>query len=220
MIDNILISLSFVFLGRNMNSNEINDLTFKSDRLLGRQSRLTEFLRFAYGDFVPNADHAGHAAYGRLRAGLLVGPFDHPAQCNQAVVHFRRHPVTRNREIPMKRVFDLGADIRHGAPPLIESQTAAAILHRRAPLSGRLRCTKSDATTLASATALRFRSFVQNCPFTGPVAPTLELRDVDAYQGCWVAESRRAGIQSLAVPGRSETAGRAKVVAPKNSSRR
>src|SRR5271165_3849887 len=34
MIDNILISLSFVFLVRNMNSNEINDLTFKSDRLL------------------------------------------------------------------------------------------------------------------------------------------------------------------------------------------
>ena len=34
MIDNILISLSFVFLGRNMYSNEINDLTFKSDRLL------------------------------------------------------------------------------------------------------------------------------------------------------------------------------------------
>ena len=34
MIDNILISLSFVFLARNMNSNEINDLTFKSDRLL------------------------------------------------------------------------------------------------------------------------------------------------------------------------------------------
>src|SRR5208337_1993201 len=34
MIDNILISLSFVFLVRNINSNEINDLTFKSDRLL------------------------------------------------------------------------------------------------------------------------------------------------------------------------------------------
>ena len=37
MIDNILISLSVVFLVRNMNSNEINDLTFKSDRLLARQ---------------------------------------------------------------------------------------------------------------------------------------------------------------------------------------
>ena len=35
MIDNILISLSFGFLVRNMNSNEINDLTFKSGRLLG-----------------------------------------------------------------------------------------------------------------------------------------------------------------------------------------
>jgi len=36
VIDNILISLSFVYLVRNMNSNEINDLTFKSDRLLTR----------------------------------------------------------------------------------------------------------------------------------------------------------------------------------------
>jgi hypothetical protein len=30
----MLISFSFIFLLRNMNSNEINDLTFKSDRLL------------------------------------------------------------------------------------------------------------------------------------------------------------------------------------------
>ena len=41
MIDNILISLSFVFLVRNMNSNEINDLTFKSDRLLRDLESLT-----------------------------------------------------------------------------------------------------------------------------------------------------------------------------------
>ena len=34
-MDNILILLSFVFLVRKMNSNEINDLTFKSDRPLG-----------------------------------------------------------------------------------------------------------------------------------------------------------------------------------------
>ena len=34
MTDNILISLSFIFLARNTDSNEINDLTFKSDRLL------------------------------------------------------------------------------------------------------------------------------------------------------------------------------------------
>ena len=33
-MDNILILLSFVFLVRKMNYNEINDLTFKSDRLL------------------------------------------------------------------------------------------------------------------------------------------------------------------------------------------
>ena len=39
MIDNILISLSFVFLVRNINSNEINDLTFKSDRLLEASHR-------------------------------------------------------------------------------------------------------------------------------------------------------------------------------------
>jgi hypothetical protein len=30
----MLISLSFIFLGRNMKPNEINGLTFKSDRLL------------------------------------------------------------------------------------------------------------------------------------------------------------------------------------------
>ena len=40
MIDNILISLSFVFLVGNMNSNEINDLTFKSDRLLESSSEI------------------------------------------------------------------------------------------------------------------------------------------------------------------------------------
>ena len=34
LIDNILISFGFIFLVRNMNYNEINDLTFKSDRLL------------------------------------------------------------------------------------------------------------------------------------------------------------------------------------------
>jgi hypothetical protein len=36
----MLISLSFIFLGRNMKPNEINGLTFKSDRLL------EEFERF------------------------------------------------------------------------------------------------------------------------------------------------------------------------------
>ena len=45
MIANILISLSFVFLVRNMNSNEINDLTFKSDRLLGESARRLPFDR-------------------------------------------------------------------------------------------------------------------------------------------------------------------------------
>ena len=37
MNDNILISLSFIFLGINVKSNEINGLMFKSDRLLAPQ---------------------------------------------------------------------------------------------------------------------------------------------------------------------------------------
>ena len=48
-MDNILILLSFVFLVRKMNSNEINDLTFKSDRLLatGRSGRQPGGLKVA-----------------------------------------------------------------------------------------------------------------------------------------------------------------------------
>jgi hypothetical protein len=38
VIDNILISLSFAFLARNINANEINALMFKSDRLLKRDA--------------------------------------------------------------------------------------------------------------------------------------------------------------------------------------
>src|SRR5208337_1600551 len=50
MIDNILISLSVVFLVRNINSNEINDLTFKSDRLLAGCASAAEHVVRLRGD--------------------------------------------------------------------------------------------------------------------------------------------------------------------------
>ena len=39
MTDNILILLNFIFLPGNTICNEINDLTFKSDRLLAEQQQ-------------------------------------------------------------------------------------------------------------------------------------------------------------------------------------
>jgi len=48
-------------------------------------------------------------------AGLLVRPIDFALQGDPAAVHSRADPVTWNCEIPMKRVCDFGANIRHGA---------------------------------------------------------------------------------------------------------
>jgi hypothetical protein len=42
----MLISLSFIFLGRNMKPNEINGLTFKSDRLLEEPKQIFPFSEF------------------------------------------------------------------------------------------------------------------------------------------------------------------------------
>src|SRR5208337_2141674 len=57
---------------------------------------------------------------------------------------------------------------------------------------------KVTQTTLASATALRMRSFVQNCPLIDRWRPTLKLRDVDAYQG---RRARRVTTGGDPIPG-------------------
>jgi hypothetical protein len=68
LTDNILISLSFVFLDRNTNSNEINDLTFKSDRLLGRPGGVQEARQGG------RARHAGKAMLIRPGRKLWIAP--------------------------------------------------------------------------------------------------------------------------------------------------
>ena len=45
--------------------------------------------------------------------------FDYPLQINPAAVHVRGYPMTRDRDIPMKRICDFGANIQHGAPSLL-----------------------------------------------------------------------------------------------------
>ena len=76
LTDNILISLSFIFLARNTNSNEINDLTFKSDRLLGPNAD-TRRERWNVGDR-PESTYCGRSRprpwthqFGRICDGPL-----------------------------------------------------------------------------------------------------------------------------------------------------
>src|SRR5271165_6073403 len=70
-------------------------------------------------NFVLDAGHPGHSARVRLGEGPLVRPFDDPLQSNPAAVHFRGYPMTRDRDIPMKRICNFGANIQHGAPSLL-----------------------------------------------------------------------------------------------------
>src|SRR5271165_1048530 len=70
-------------------------------------------------NFVLDAGHPGHSAHVRLGEGPLVRPVDDPLQSNPAAVHFRGYPMTRDRDIPMKRIRDFGANIQHGAPSLL-----------------------------------------------------------------------------------------------------
>ena len=73
MIDNILISLSFVFLARNMNYNEINDLTFKSDRLL--EPRLPDLLPGTVPLWALTTAIAVLGAFGAVLGDrVLIGP--------------------------------------------------------------------------------------------------------------------------------------------------
>ena len=60
------------------------------------QGGLTELLRGADSNFIPDANNAFHPTHVGFRAGFLVRPFDHPLQGDQAVVHFRGHSVTRS----------------------------------------------------------------------------------------------------------------------------
>ena len=81
---------------------------------------MTELLRGADSNFVSDA---WHAARDRFRAGPLVGPLDNPLQGDKTVIDLRAHSVTRNREIPVKSIRDLGSKIRHcSALPLIKRQ--------------------------------------------------------------------------------------------------
>ena len=83
---------------------------------LGRQTRPSGLSRSADSNFVPDANYPGDATHVRLCAGLLIGPFDHPFQGNDAAIDFYDHSVTRDREIPIKRVDDFDKHICHGAP--------------------------------------------------------------------------------------------------------
>ena len=84
----------------------------------GRVSDALGDRRGAHDDFVSYAGDSGHAAHVRLRARLLIGPFDNALQGNPAMVHTRANGVTRDCEIPMKSMYDLGANIHHGAGAL------------------------------------------------------------------------------------------------------
>jgi hypothetical protein len=95
------------------------ELPWSSSLWSGIQGRLTRLLRRTHGNFVLDADHAGHPTHDRLGAGPLVRPFDYALQGNHAAIHFRGHPMTWDREIPMKRICDFGANISHGAPSLL-----------------------------------------------------------------------------------------------------
>ncbi len=76
-----------------------------------RQSRLVTQGRLTEFDFVPDADHARHAAYGRLRARLLVVPLDDSAQRDHAAIQLCGHSVWRDRDdsnaarLPLRREY-------------------------------------------------------------------------------------------------------------------
>ena len=92
---------------------------------LERQGRLTRLFHRTHRNFVLDGDHPGHPARDCLRAGPLIRPFDYAQQSNPAAVHFRGYPMTRDREIPMKRICDFGPNIPQCAPQLIKLMYAS-----------------------------------------------------------------------------------------------
>ena len=85
MTGNILISLTFRFLVRNMNSNEINHLTFKSDRLLGialvPEDRKTEGLIMS----MSIGDNMSLASIGRFVRRFVINLRSENAEIDQQV---------------------------------------------------------------------------------------------------------------------------------------
>ena len=147
MIDNILISLSFVFLARNINSNEINDLTFKSDRLLAAcfsGSLVTSVIapsrpRCACSDapaIRPSAAAPRAALQGLYATSFLQGKsaFDRAHFASSRIIgpdrHVRCPPHTKRKSLAPKHRVVAIADADYAVCPRLHRVNAIAQRNR------------------------------------------------------------------------------------------